>query len=176
MKKTVLIAFSSVILVALLTSCENDALKSEDAIIPEVATVETTLYEQFYNDYLYFVERLNNNEKSFLSDFVSAHQESLTKNVSCSCGDGQSSCSAAGMFSECCICCAAGYGAVCGVYFGIASCRCEDRNPQPRMHSNEPEYVTIFPKRWAEFVTLARKNNIGNIDKINQSFTKLLSK
>jgi hypothetical protein len=44
------------------------------------------------------------------------------------------------------------------------------------MHGNEPEYVTLFPKIWAEYVTLARKNNIGDIEQINQSFTKLLSK
>jgi hypothetical protein len=69
-----------------------------------------------------------------------------------------------------------GLGAVCGVTFGFASCRCEDRTPQPRMHGNEPEYVTLFPKIWAEYVTLARKNNIGDIEQINQSFTKLLSK
>jgi hypothetical protein len=177
MKKTVQIALALVMLVALLTNCENDALKPEDTIIPEVATVKATLYEQFYTDYLLYVEKLNNNEKSFVNNFLNARQESQIKfTVNCSCGEGQATCSAAGWFSECCICCGVGLGAVCGVTGGYASCRCEDRNPQPRMHGNEPEYVTLFPKRWAEFVTLARKNNIGDIEQINQSFTKLLSK
>ncbi len=169
MKKTVLIALASVMLVVLLTDCENDAFKTEDIVIPEVTMVKASLYEQFYNDYLYYIEKLNNNEKNSVNDFVNSRQESARKlTVNCSCSEGQSSCSAAGWFSECCICCGAGLGATCGVTGGVASCRCEDRNPQPRIHGNTPEYVTIYPKRWTEFATIARKNNWGDIERINQ--------
>lgn len=78
----------------------------------------------------------------------------------CECGPGQSTCSASGLYSECCICWnPQTHTGACGVYFGIASCKNEPINPPARAEQPSGR-MKFYPARFVTMLDALEKRGI----------------
>ncbi|MCK6616470.1 MAG: hypothetical protein L6Q51_02385 [Cyclobacteriaceae bacterium] len=166
----------TLISISLLLSCTdpNSTEEMNWSDFPEIIeVVNGPAYRQFTEDFNHFINELDRTRKDLLTTYIErALQKPLTLSASCNCDNGDRSCSASGWFSDCCICCSSSRAAVCGTYFGIASCRCEDL-PQPRLQ-NEGDItgvskVMVYPQNIAKFIKQANNYGINTVE-IQSSF------
>jgi hypothetical protein len=146
--------------------------------LPEKILVEGVIFAEFAANIKREFETLTTDQKNILGRYVAGEEkkniEARKGGTSCGCSAEQSTCSASGNLSECCICCPKGRAAVCGIYFGIASCKCEDFESGGGRIETNPTTVTFYPQKFAQTLAFAKSNNM-NVSAIEAHFNKLIS-
>ena len=139
---------------------------------PEELTVKQSVFNVFYVDLVKFNNQLSLSQKQIMDDYIKSlpddNNESIEGKVAttkCECLPNQSTCSASGVFTDCCICCPANASSVCGVIFGIGNCRCETLEELPpaggRTEGIEDEKVIkLNPRGIKSMFDFASKNKI----------------
>lgn len=132
----ILITFAAV----LGASC-SQYQQEEKGILPDEVFVDQISMNHFLEKYSEFIDGLSEEEVNVWSSLSSiSNDENYSSydiagvagsDSKCTCGEGMGGCSADGQFSSCCICWDPNtqHGA-CGVYFGIATCRTANIEPQ----------------------------------------------
>ena len=160
--------------VILLQFCEKPETTKIEEKYPEKIQISSAKYNLFVSAYQEFIgtldqntqNSLNNFIKSKLSETAKANPEGRTSSVNCECSPGQSTCNASGTGSECCICCPSGKVSVCGVYFGVASCKCEGdpesfgRNSDTEQSNDKPSLVYVYPNRIFEMFSFLESQSV----------------
>ncbi len=169
------------LLVPFLFQCQSN-IEEEVRDLPETLLVKGSDFKVFFRDFEKFATSLNTTETSLLDSYVKSVElkwgieksaERSSDSSSCGCQQGSNTCNASGAFSSCCICCNQ-RAAVCGSYFGISSCRCEDEEESGdgRLESSYSD-VLIYPIELDKFLNYANSNNI-NVINIRNSFLNLV--
>jgi hypothetical protein len=144
--------FLSLLLIAGLVtiySCENQSEENNPPPVlslPETVILAEDAMNIFKVDYEKFITSLSGSDQQFLMDLVDSYTLTIDSfpggrmsGASCSCGPGQSTCVATGVFSDCCICWSpTTHDGVCGSYFGISFCRTESKIPDTNPCQDPP--------------------------------------
>lgn len=184
MKKSLVIVLTFLAFISI--KCKQDSNVSSVTSYPESIMVSPATYNNFFSDVLTTVKGLNETDKTLLNKYLITEQDRIENAKAkinarvpgdggtqvCTCLPGQTKCSADGAFSSCCICCANGQSAVCGVTLGFASCYCND--PRNRLAAGEStgsgdpsgsSFVKLYPQEIIKWINFASQNqvNISNL-------------
>lgn len=164
---------------------QNEGIKQPE-IFPEKMSISSATYNQFVSEYNTFVNALAEDKKELLNEFVKKNYISSNPNGAsngriskseCNCSPGQAKCNAETWASDCCICCAAGKTAVCGSYFGLANCKCNDEGgevPSDGARKIESDgTINVYPNRFLEIFSLLERNSV-NVTSIRDKFVSIL--
>lgn len=177
------------VLLVIIVSCSQP--ESEEPIIDttsEVVEVSGAYMTELMTAYKTFVENLSEEEKSrlqshanTLTDQLDVKNGRISVEAHCRCLANQVSCYARSNISECCIC----YDpktqvGLCGLYFGIAFCKLEDKESDEKAPSPPTiPAVKIYPSQLKGLVDYIDRNNLGRGNKLSitglTNFKKLLS-
>lgn len=179
-------------LLAVIVSCSQP--EPDDPVIDtsrQVVEVSGEYMAELLTTYETYVESLSEQEKRRLQSYANTSTiRSGTKNGRgsieglCSCLENQVSCYARSNISECCAC----YDpktqvGLCGLYFGIAFCKVEERKietPTP-VKPSPPTLpaVKVYPAQLKELVDYIDSNALGRTSSLSISkladFKKILS-
>lgn len=180
----------SLVLLTIIVSCSQP--ESEAPVIDtslEVVEVSGEYMDGLMTAYKTFVENLPEADREQLNSYVNSQTERnppsngrVGNDAECRCLSTQVSCSAEGLYGECCLCWdpKTQVGA-CGVYLGIATCRLEERPTKtPEQGTPAPKSPTmrIYPKQIGGLVDYIERNQLGNSSSLSNSgladFKKLL--
>lgn len=174
----------------IIVSCSQP--ESEEPIIDtsrDVVEVSGEYMTDLMTAYRTFVENLSEEEKerlkiytNTLTDRQGSNSGRTSVEAFCRCLAHQASCYARSNISECCIC----YDprtqvALCGLYFGIAFCKLEDKESNEKAPSPPPTTpaVQVYPVQLKGLVDYIDRNNLGKTSNLSLSglsnFKKLLS-
>lgn len=149
-----------------LSYCHSDSdVKPAVKPVNDEIVIQSNYLFSFKDKYSAFIEGLDVSDKTFVSKYISEEDAKLTAaktnlEAKCQCGAGQSTCSASGQFSECCICWdPKTHTGTCGVYFGIASCRNEPISPRTRAEQATTK-MKFFPARFTKMLDLLEKRGV----------------
>ncbi|GIL24473.1 MAG: hypothetical protein BroJett042_29860 [Bacteroidota bacterium] len=147
----------------------SDSDQLELIELPDQVQVESIRFSEFADRINTYVSTLNEKHQVLLQNYISNLENKLkaengrrTIEATCNCLQGQTNCSASSWASECCICCSNGASAVCGVYWFVAACRCDEVEvpSESRVGSQEVRYTTFYPKRFNDALNFAKDNGI----------------
>jgi hypothetical protein len=147
---------------------------------PDIIKVSSRYYNDFNIAYQSFFSSLSNSQKDLLNSYVMDLEKELVNGrvagATCNCGQGQNSCTASGVFGDCCICWSpATQNGACGVYFGVPSCQVEEKSiAGPGRTESIETIVTFYSKKFSEMIEFATINQI-NTKEIRAEFKKLKS-
>lgn len=160
-------------LLIVVISCSQP--EAEEPVIDtslEVVEVSGEYMGELMTAYKTFVENLTEEERAKLDEYVNTQTVQNPPNgrvgddAECRCLATQVSCSAEGLYGECCLCWdpKTQVGA-CGVYLGIATCQLEERPKKtPGEHSPTPKSpnVIIYPREIGSLVGFIDRNRLGS--------------
>lgn len=154
------------IAMVVLSYCSSDSeIKPSGKTISDEITVQSKYLFAFNDKYKEFVESLNVSDKDFMVNYIAIEDSKLSAaktnvEAKCECGPGQSTCSASGQFSECCICWnPQTHTGACGVYFGIASCKNEPIEPPARIEQSTGK-MKFYPTRFSTMLDALEKRGV----------------
>lgn len=159
------IAFVAIAMIVLSYCSSDSEIKPNERTIVEKITVQSKYLFAFNDKYTEFVESLKVSDKDFMTNYIAVEDSRLSAaktnvEAKCECGPGQSTCSASGQFSECCICWnPQTHTGACGVYFGIASCKNEPIDPPARAEQSSGK-MKFYPARFATMLDELAKRGV----------------
>src|SRR5690606_20742132 len=180
----------SLVLLIVVVSCSQP--ESEEPVIDtslEVVEVSGEYMDGLMTAYKTFVENLSAEEKAQLASYVDSQTQRGTtsyartsNDAECRCLSTQASCSAEGIYGDCCLCWDPKTQAgACGVYLGIATCRLEERpvkTPEKETPSPKSPNIRIYPKQIGGLVDYIETNRLGRSSSLSKSgladFKKLI--
>lgn len=161
-------------LLIIVVSCSQP--EAEEPVINtslEVVEVSGEYMAELMTAYKTFVENLSEEEREQLNTYVNSKTaQSVPSNgrvgddAECRCLATQVSCSAEGLYGQCCLCWdpKTQVGA-CGVYLGIATCRLEERpnkTPGDGVPTPKSPNIRIYPKEIGGLVDYIDRNRLGS--------------
>lgn len=164
--KTIVTALSLLTAIIVLSYCSPDTdVKPNEKTIAEEITIQSKYLFDFNTKYIAFIQALDASDEGFMKEYIAAEDKKTlaakTKlEAKCQCGRCQSSCSASGQFSECCICWdPKTHTGACGVYFGIASCKNEPLSPRTRIAQISGK-MKFYPIRFVKMLDALEKRGV----------------
>ena len=166
------------VLLVIIVSCSQP--ESEEPIIDtssEVVEVSGAYMTELMTAYKTFVENLSEEEKQMLESYTNTlTDDSKLSNgrtsveALCRCLANQVSCYARSNFSECCIC----YDpktqvGLCGLYFGVAFCKLEDKESDDKAPTPTIPAVQLYPLQLKGLVDYIDGNRLGRASNLSSS-------